>query len=526
MSTFLDLIDLASQAVGGAVVAASDEFFAPKENLIKPGEAQYIADKYTDRGKWMDGWESRRRRTPGHDWVIIRLGVPGAVRGVVVDTRHFRGNHPESCSIDACALPTNASIDDVLDESVSWREILPKSSLKGHTSNKFEIIDGSGRDAGDSLELGTRLTHVRLNIHPDGGIARLRIHGEVIPDWGHIDFRGGRIDLAAVGNGGRVLACSDMFFGSSHNLIMPGLPRNINEGWETRRRRGPGHDWVIVKLGAHGTLDQAVVDTTRYIGNAPGSCSIEACMVGSDRADDAGYLTSDYCSWQTVLPETRLQPNVRQVFDNELAAETAFFSHVRLNIYPDGGVARLRLFGTTKRSASIRAALVKINSRSDSEFEQDMKACCGAATWVQAMVEARPFGDVASMVRAADASWDKLDKFDWLEAFAAHPRIGEKTDGDDQSSSWSKTEQSGMARASDEVREQLVEANRQYYDHFGHNFIVYAAGKSAEQMLDLLRQRLDNEAGDELEIAADEQRKITRMRLGKLLRSMSSGNKK
>ena len=176
MATFLDLVDLASENLGGAVLAASDEFFAPKENLIKAGEAQWIPDKYTDRGKWMDGWESRRRRGPGHDWVIIRLGLPGIVRGVVVDTRHFRGNYPESCSVDICSLPGNAGIDEVLDDYVPWQQVLGKSKLEGHSQNKFEISDdGAGNH---------RATHLRLNIYPDGGVARLRVHGEVTPDWG------------------------------------------------------------------------------------------------------------------------------------------------------------------------------------------------------------------------------------------------------------------------------------------------------------------------------------------------------
>ncbi|MCG8425103.1 MAG: allantoicase [Proteobacteria bacterium] len=512
MSNFLDLVDLVSETVGGAVLAASDEFFAPKENLLKASEARWIADKYTDRGKWMDGWETRRRRSPGHDWVIVRLGLAGALRGVVIDTRHFRGNYPDSCSIDVCTLPGNPSTEELLTDGIPWREVLPQSKLDGHAKNKFEIDDPAG--------INTRVTHLRLNVHPDGGVARLRVHGEVIPDWDYIDFRGGRIDLASIENGGRVLAQSDMFFGSSHNLIMPGPARDMSEGWDTRRRRGPGNDWAIIKLGARGTIDRLEVDTTHFVGNAPGSCSVESCTVPRDRDGDVGFLTSGYCNWKPFLPEVPLQPNSRQFFEQEIVGAEPV-THVRFNIYPDGGVARLRLYGTTQRSAGIRSALARLNASSDEEFETDMLACCGSSAWGQAMAEARPFADVASLVRTADQAWSKLDKFDWLEAFAAHPRIGESKEGGDRSISWSRNEQSGLANASDAELDRLAEANRSYYEQFGYTFIVYASGKSAAKMLSLLRERLDNDADEELKIAAEEQRKITRVRLGKLLRSKS-----
>lgn len=513
MASFLDLVDLASETVGGAVLAANDEFFAPKENLIKAGEAQWIPDKYNERGKWMDGWETRRRRTPGHDWAIVRLGLPGAIRGVVVDTRHFRGNYPESCSIDVCALPGNPTLDELLAEGAPWREVLARAKLDGHTKNKFEINDSGG--------LHSRVTHVRLNIHPDGGVARLRVHGEVIPDWDYIDFRGGRIDLAAIENGGRIVAQSDMFFGSSTNLIIPGRARDISEGWETRRRRGPGHDWVIIRLGTRGTIDRVEVDTACFIGNAPGSCSMEACTVTRDRDGDIGYLTSGYCKWQPLLAEAPLEANGRNYFEQELVALDAV-THVRLNIFPDGGVARLRLYGTTSRSAGVRASLARINASPDEEFEADMLACCGSTAWAQAMMAARPYSDFISLVRTADVAWSQLDKFDWLEAFAAHPRIGEQKDGEDRFATWSKNEQSGLASASDAVLEELASANRAYYDRFGYTFLVYASGKTAEQMLALLRERQLNDPDDELAIATEEQRKITRLRLGKLLRTKSS----
>jgi allantoicase len=330
MNDFTDLADLAAERLGGAVLAANDEFFAPKENLLKAAEPVFLPDEYTGVGKWMDGWETRRRREPGHDWAIVRLGLPGIPRGVVVDTRHFRGNYPESCSLDACAVDGHPSPADLAAAGgVPWIEILPLSPLQGDSRNPFPIQKDIGR-----------VTHLRLNIHPDGGVARLRVHGEAVPDWLRL-VRRGEIDLAGMENGGLALACSDMFFGNRHNLILPGPSLGMHDGWETKRRRGPGHDWAIVRLGRRGRLERAEVDTSHFKGNAPGSCSLEGCdAAGSSPEEMAG---GGLTGWREILPRTDLRPHTRHLFD-ELAAGGPF-THVRLNIYPDGGVARLRLFG-------------------------------------------------------------------------------------------------------------------------------------------------------------------------------------
>ncbi|MBC7911608.1 MAG: allantoicase, partial [Pyrinomonadaceae bacterium] len=234
---FTELVDLASERLGGAVLYANDDFFAPKENLLKQSAPVFLEGEYTERGKWMDGWESRRKRTPGFDWCIIRLGLSGVIRGAVVDTSHFKGNFPAQCSLEACARGGQPDVDELISDSTEWSEILPVSTLQGDSLNPF------------SINTETRFTHLRFKIYPDGGVARLRIYGEVVPDWQRLERRGGEIDLAAVEHGGLVLACSDMFFGHRHNLIMPGRGINMSDGWETKRRRGPGHDWVILRLG-------------------------------------------------------------------------------------------------------------------------------------------------------------------------------------------------------------------------------------------------------------------------------------
>lgn len=330
MTDFEAMADLASERLGGAVLLANDEFFAPKEALLKPEAPEWREDAYTERGKWMDGWETRRRRSPGHDWAIVRLGVPGIVRGVVIDTAFFRGNFPEAASIEACALPGTPTPEEL--ESAEWTTILPRSPLEGDTRNAFAV------------DHPHRATHIRLSIFPDGGVARLRVHGEVVPEWTRFARGGGEVDLAALENGGWVMACSDMFFGHRQNLILPGRSRFMGDGWETRRRRGPGHDWSLVRLAEAGRLHRVEVDTDHFKGNAPDRMTLEGIHLPGATAD---ALAADAAPWFPLIDETRLQPHARFRFE-ELAPHDAV-SHVRLRIVPDGGIARMRVFGTLPR---------------------------------------------------------------------------------------------------------------------------------------------------------------------------------
>ena len=319
-AAFPGLIDLASERLGGQAVLANDEFFAPKENLLKPGRGVFLPEEYTERGKWMDGWETRRRRTPGHDWCIIRLGVAGEILGVDIDTNHFLGNHPPYASIDASPFAGDPAPEALEAATARWSEILPRSPLKPGSQNLF-ATPGAGR-----------CTHVRLNIYPDGGVARLRLFGRACPDWARVK-PGSQVDLAAVENGGVVVAASDMFFGSKENLILPGRSTHMGDGWETKRRRGPGHDWTIVRLGTAGTIQRIEVDTRHFKGNAPGACSLDASGDGEH--------------WRELLAKTPLQPHARHTFEDQVQA-IGDVTHVRFNIFPDGGVGRLRLYGRPK----------------------------------------------------------------------------------------------------------------------------------------------------------------------------------
>ena len=329
ISSPIGLVDLASERVGGIVLLANDEFFAEKENLLKPGRGIFIPDKYTDHGKWMDGWETRRRRTPGHDWCVVQLGLRGVIRHVDIDTNHFRGNHPPFASLDAACLTNRVPADFAEIEELFRTPILSQSPLNPGSQNLFDISNDQ------------TWSHLRLNIFPDGGVARLRVYGSVVPDWSKIKT-GELVDLAAIENGGVPLACSDMFFSSMNNLIMPGRSENMGDGWETKRRRGPGYDWIILKLGSPGAIRRIEVDTNHFKGNYPDRCSIEGCAAPGAPTD---ALTGGEISWSEILPKTKLQADKRHFFEGELSS-VDHCSHVRLNIYPDGGVSRLRVWGT------------------------------------------------------------------------------------------------------------------------------------------------------------------------------------
>lgn len=332
-AAFTGSLDLASAIVGGKVLIASDDFFAEKENLIKPGRSIFIEDKFTERGKWMDGWESRRKREIGHDWVIIKLGVPGVICGVDIDTNHFLGNSPAYASIDACKVLEEKENSEPaaakLAEDNIWHEVLPRVPLKNGVQNIFGIASGE------------RWTHIRLNIHPDGGVARLRIYGTPLPDWEALT-RQGNIDLASCLNGGQAVAASDMFFGNKDNLIMPGRAINMGGGWETKRRRGPGQDWIIVKLGKPGLLDKIEVDTHHFKGNYPDRCFIDAVYAPNEIIDLLNWHTF---TWTGLLAETKLQADTCHSFEKELLSRGPW-THLRLTIIPDGGVSRMRVFGT------------------------------------------------------------------------------------------------------------------------------------------------------------------------------------
>jgi allantoicase len=332
---FTTLPDLAVRSLGGGVVAANDELFAERENLIKPEAPSYQTYTFGHKGQVYDGWETRRRRQPGHDWAIVRLGLPGVVRGVVVDTAFFKGNYPPEVSVEGASVEGYPTPDEL--QGAAWTPLVPRSPVKGDAPNRFQV------------EAPWRFTHVRLCMYPDGGVARLRVHGQVVPDPRFLVA--GALDLAALEHGGEVTGCSNMFYSSPRNLISPGLARVMGEGWETARRRDDGNDWVELRLAGAGVVRLAELDTSWFVGNAPGWASLRAVDARAADPDDPA-------AWTELLGRTRLLPDTRHRF--RLAGGTEG-THVRLDVFPDGGMARVRLHGELAPAARAELALRFLN---------------------------------------------------------------------------------------------------------------------------------------------------------------------
>jgi allantoicase len=315
-------VNVASPKFGTQVVDTSDDFFAAKERLILDAAPVFIDEKYDDHGKWMDGWESRRRRDGGHDWCLIRLGAPVRLHGVNIDTTHFTGNFPPRASIEACASDPSGAADE------DWREILPQRHLHGDCDNYFDIDDDQ------------TIEWLKLHIYPDGGVARLRLFGEAVPDWSSTEDA--EIELSALKNGGRVVTYNDAHYGNVWAILAAGRGVDMGDGWETRRRRVPGNDWLIMALGTRGTINRVEIDTAFYKGNFPDGASLQAADLGDDVDFDFAGRSAD---WTEILPRQKLSADAIHEFDAGTITAPEPVTHVRLNIYPDGGVSRLRIFG-------------------------------------------------------------------------------------------------------------------------------------------------------------------------------------
>ena len=332
---FTRLPDLASELVGGTVCACNDDFFAGSANLVKRSTPVFDPDAFEDTGKVMDGWESqrgrRRNRTAGEtcDAAIVTLGIPGEIVGVDVNTAWFMRNSPRSVELHAAEL---ADGTDPEAADVDWVALAPRTAVAANTHNLVAV---------EPAARGRRFTHVRLTIHPDGGVARLRVYGLGMPADGALRA-GGEVDLAAVVNGAVTICASDEFYGGISNLLLPGESQRMDEGWETSRTRDRSPDeWVVVRLAAPGRVRRVIVDTSWFKGNAPDTVRLEGVLLGerADRVDPA----VDELDWQVLVPDQDVGPHASHEF--EAVAGAPVVDHVRLVIVPDGGVARLRVWG-------------------------------------------------------------------------------------------------------------------------------------------------------------------------------------
>ncbi|WP_422139552.1 allantoicase [Endozoicomonas sp. ALC020] len=312
-------VDLAARALGGDVLSASDDFFAEKDNLLLDSEPVFLPEKYTAYGKWMDGWESRRRRSGDHDWVIVRLATPGMVEGVEVDTRHFKGNAPGAVQLEYIASESDPS------EQSQWQPMTARMAVDADHRNLI------------CLDQPVEATHIRLTIFPDGGVARLRVYGKILFNTQHL-LPNEPVDLSALMNGARPVSCSDAFFSPMQNLLRPGRGADMHDGWETRRRRNGGHDWMIIRLATPGKIGRVEIDTLHFKGNYPDRGSLEGCYF-------EGEVPDDKAQWRPLLSEQKLHAHRNHSFVEILENTQEIYTHVRLNIFPDGGVSRLRVVG-------------------------------------------------------------------------------------------------------------------------------------------------------------------------------------
>ena len=370
---FTELTDLASRALGAGVVYANDDLFAEKENLITPGPASHSSITFGHRGKVYDGWETRRRRVAGHDHAVVRLGSPGIIRGVVIDTAWFKGNYPPYASVEATSIDGYPSPEDLA--LAEWETVVEKAALKGDQENPFAVTSEH------------RFTHVRLSIYPDGGVARFRVHGNIVRDPRILPTT---IDLAGMACGGRIVGCSDMFYSSAVNLIVPGPARSMSEGWENARRRHGGNDFVEFELGAPAVIRLAELDTSWFLGNAPGSVTLRGRDARIESRDgDAG--------WFELLPNTRLQPDTPHRIPLAPAAEV---THVRMDVFPDGGLSRVRLFADLDATQRARIARRFYNSLPPDHAELIARHSGLDDEAAQALVAARPLGEDVALPSA------------------------------------------------------------------------------------------------------------------------------
>jgi allantoicase len=290
-------------------------------------------------------------------------------------------------------------------------------------------------------------------------------------------------------------------------MLLPGRGVNMGDGWETKRRRTPGSDWAVVKLARRAVLERIELDTHFFKGNAPQATLIE----GIDGDPDSG-------AWKPVVDRTALVQHRRHQLE---PTRPMPLTHVRVHIFPHGGVNRLRLFGHALDTPTEATALTSLNAMDEKKLRALLLSCCGSTRWAERMLARRPFASVRALFAAADDAWWALGSKDFLKAFAAHPRIGSKKKAKPQSSksaSWSKGEQRGVSSADAAVLKRLAQLNNEYFKKFGFIFIVFATGKSAPEMLALLEERVKRGKSKEIETAAVEQAKITRVRLEKWLR--------
>ena len=316
------LIDLAQPRLGSKVIFKTDDFFASANRIINPSPAVFKEGLFDKNGKWMDGWESRRKRTSGHDFLIIKLGKSGSINKVDVDTSHFNGNQPSMISLEGC-YSKSKNIKDL-----KWKTLIGKKKTKANSHHMFKSSSKS------------IFTHIKLNIFPDGGVARLRLYGSISKE--NNKFGNKTINLASLLNGASVIACNNEHFGKAENILAPGKAKNMGDGWETRRRRNKGFDWLILNPINGKKINKIEISTHHFKGNFPSHCSLQAAFV-PDKKSSSSIIKSSV-KWKFLLNKVNLSANKTHVFKNILMKNDKI-NFIKINIFPDGGISRFKIFG-------------------------------------------------------------------------------------------------------------------------------------------------------------------------------------
>jgi allantoicase len=315
------LIDLAQPRLGTKVIYKTDDFFASANRIINPTEPVFKVGVFDKHGKWMDGWESRRKRTAGHDYIIIKLGKPGTIKKVDVDTSHFNGNQPAMISIEGANSNSNKI------NQLKWQPLLSKKKTKANSHHYFTVNS-------DKV-----FTHIKFNIFPDGGVARLRLYGSIAKSS---KLKNKKINLASLLDGSSVIACNNEHFGKAENILAPGKAKNMGDGWETRRRRGKGFDWLILNSLDGKEIDKIEISTHHFKGNFPSHCSLQVAYLPNSK--NSKQIVKSSTKWKYLLKDAKLSANKVHVFKNNLMKKDKI-NFIKINIFPDGGISRFRIYG-------------------------------------------------------------------------------------------------------------------------------------------------------------------------------------
>ena len=319
---FRNTVNLAEPKFGSKIIYKTDQFFGAASRILNSQKAIFKEGIYDHHGKWMDGWETRRKRKVGHDYLIIKLGRPGKIFNVDIDTSFFSGNQPSEASLQACYSKIKPS------KNTNWKTILNKKKLGPDKNHNFKIKNHS------------TFNFIKLNIFPDGGIARLKLNGKV--DLEKINLKGKNVNLSLISNGSTIVGCNNEHFGKAENVLSPGVGVNMGDGWETRRSRGKNFDWIIIKFGMPGIINKLEIDTHHFKGNYPETFTVQSTLI-SNKAKSKKIIKNSK-KWKLLLGKTKLKPHKKHSFKSKTFKKNKV-NYLRINIFPDGGISRIRAFG-------------------------------------------------------------------------------------------------------------------------------------------------------------------------------------